>query len=229
MEQTAREKQRRLPRTGIYGGAFDPVHYGHLAVARTAFAAMSLDRLLFVPTVMPPHKTERTAYNHRLAMLRLAVAELTGGCFTISTIEEELPVPSYTINTLTALRQSEGEYFFILGVDAFLYIESWQGWREILSLVNIVISPRKGYAKEQLCQLLVRLGYSPAGDVFRYRGKDLPMKDIFLLQEVPPAISSSEIKASLQNDRDNGEKLQLLPRAVVSYIMLHNLYGSKQR
>ncbi len=224
-EEPVRKKQSRLARIGIYGGAFDPVHFGHLAVARAAFTGMTLDRLLFVPTVMPPHKTDRTRYKHRLAMLRLALAELADRHFFISTIEEELPVPSYTINTLTALRQSEGEYFFILGVDAFVEIESWQSWQQILSLVNIVVSPRKGYAVEQLYQLLARLGYRFTGDFFHYYGKDLPMKDIFLLQDMPPEISSSDIKTALQNNGNSREKLQLLPRAVASYILSHNLYG----
>ncbi len=222
-------KQPRLPRTGIYGGAFDPVHYGHIAVARAAVTAMALDRLLLVPTVMPPHKTERTPYQYRLAMLRLALAELADNRFAISTIEEELPLPSYTINTLKALRQEGGEYFFILGVDAFIDIESWQSWREILSLVSIVISPRKGYAQQQLYPLLTRLGYRPAGDFFRYSGRELPMKDIFLLRDMPPQISSSDIRAALQSNSDSREKLRLLPGAVVSYILSHNLYGSEQR
>ncbi len=215
---------QKLPRIGIYGGAFDPVHCGHLAVAKAALAEMSLDRLLFVPTLDPPHKTERTPYTHRLAMLQRVLAELAEERFAISTIEEELPAPSYSINTVLALREQPGRYFFILGVDAFLDIESWQKWQKILSLVHIVISPRQGYAVDKLYSLLKRLGYASANGRFCYCGESESRQDIYLLQTVPPEVSSSDIKLFLQNSKNGEEGLQLLPIAAASYILSHNLY-----
>ncbi len=213
-----------IPHIGVYGGAFDPVHYGHLAVARAALAEMSLDSLLFVPTVAPPHKVQETPYVHRLAMLQLALDELAEERFSISSIEEELPAPSYSINTLMALQKQAGRYFFILGVDAFLGIESWKNWQDILSLVHTVISPRQGYADNELYTLLARLGYVFMDGCFRSCRKNVLLKDIFLLQAMPPEVSSSDIKRSLQsNDRGN-KRLQLLPFGVASYIVSHNLY-----
>ncbi len=221
-EERETDLSSEVPRIGVYGGAFDPVHCGHLAVARAAVVEMSLDSLLFVPTVAPPHKTQETPYAHRLAMLRLALDELAEERFAISAIEEKLPAPSYSINTLLALQKRGGRYFFILGVDAFLGIESWKDWQDILSLVHIVISPRQGYADDELYALLSRLGYVFTGGVFRYCRENGLRKDIFLLQAVPPAVSSSDIKRSLQGNEDKGG--QLLPFGVASYILSHNLY-----
>lgn len=218
-----RVADRSLPRIGIYGGSFDPIHYGHIAVADAALAEMELDHLIFVPTVAPPHKTGRTPYPHRLAMLQAALSERQERRFVLSTLEEELPVPSYTINTIKALlTRQKGAFFFVLGVDAFLEIRSWEGYEEILSLVNMVISPRKGYSVKQLESLMVSLKYSPvAGGWQRQR-----FKNIFLLKSVPPLISSSDIKIALHDGVEQEDmSLRLLSPEVMDYIRTNHLYG----
>ncbi len=229
VNKKGRTPNSMLPRTGIYGGAFDPVHSGHLAVAQAALVEMSLDELFFVPTVEPPHKTGRTPYVHRLSMLKLALEAFGEERFSLSIIEEQLPTPSYSINTLQALQQvEEREYFFILGVDAFLTIECWKKWEELLSLVSLVVSPRKGYPEERLFHLLERLGYAAVDGFFRYGGHGQMRKDIFLLQTVPPEVSSSDITRSLHKSRAAAYGLDCLSPDVVSYILSHKLYGGKE-
>lgn len=214
---------KNLPRIGIYGGSFDPIHYGHIEVAKAAFTEMALNRLLFVPTVTPPHKSNDTPYVHRLGMLREALREEGEPGFNISTIEEDLPFPSYSINTIKALfQQHNGVYFFVLGVDAFLDITTWKAYEKVLSLVNLVISPRKGYSVKELEQTLIDLGYHEVSDGWSHP----VMKKIFVLSTVPSLVSSSEIRAVLQSGAViEGVAQTLLIPAVLSYIQKNRLYN----
>ena len=108
---------------GLLGGTFDPIHYGHLQLAESALVECKLDKVVFIPSALPPHKNGAviTSFRHRLAMLSLAGQGFNG--FECNAIEGDLPKPSYTIDTLRELLKhykSDCQLYFMIGADAFL-------------------------------------------------------------------------------------------------------------
>jgi nicotinate-nucleotide adenylyltransferase len=206
---------------GLLGGTFDPVHYGHLQLAQSALEECSLDKVVFIPSAQPPHKkgASITAFNHRLAMLTLA-----GACennFECDAIEDTLPKPSFTIDTLRELRKhysTDCRFYFMIGADAFLDILTWKSHSAILRSVNIILSKRKGYDAENLALLLKKLGYA-ASDGF-WHGND-SQKSIYILKNIPDNLSSSAIRTMIKR----GESVQqYLPESVLEYIKRNRLY-----
>jgi nicotinate-nucleotide adenylyltransferase len=206
---------------GLLGGTFDPIHYGHIQLAETAVDECGLDQVVFLPAAQPPHKDGAliTSFKHRLAMLRLACQERKG--FACNAIEGILPRPSYTIDTLQALRnhyQAHCQLYFMIGADAFLDILTWKSPREVLHSVNIILSQRKGYQSEQLAQLLKKLGYRGSGNLWYDKEEK---KEIYILQKCPDALSSSAIRTMIKK----GESVErFLPQVVLLYIQKHTLY-----
>ena len=212
-----------LRKIGLLGGTFDPVHYGHLQLAESALKECNLDKVVFIPSAQPPHKetVSITPFKHRVAMLTLAGKSLNG--FECSSIEGVLPKPSYTIDTLWALReyyQSDCQLYFMIGSDAFLDILTWKSHLELLESVNIILSPRKGYKETQLCDLLKKLGYKTSdGSSYWSNSK----KDIYILEKIPEGLSSSGIRRKIHRGDDVES---FLPERVMSYIRKHKLYHS---
>ena len=131
-------------RLGILGGTFDPPHVGHLAIAQDAWSRLELDRVLFVPAAVPPHKIGAvcTAPELRLEMVRAAIAG--DDRFEASPIELERTGPSYTVDTLRELtkRQPAAELFLLLGADQFREIGTWRESAEVARLAQLVVVPR---------------------------------------------------------------------------------------
>src|SRR5688572_30239720 len=135
---------------GVFGGTFDPIHVAHLAVAEAARDALGLERVLFVPNRQPPHKPDQrvSPAADRLAMLEAAIAG--NPAFEVSTIELERDGPSYTADTLEALRAervasgASGELAFILSVEALAGIATWHDPARVLRLATLVVAPRDG-------------------------------------------------------------------------------------
>jgi nicotinate-nucleotide adenylyltransferase len=224
----ADDSQHVRRRSGIYGGTFDPFHNGHLSVALAALTELNLDRVVIMPAATPPHKAlcTTTSWKHRLAMIRLALASRADDPridrLEISTLESELPPPSYTCNTLRVLQQREDdEFYFILGVDAFLEITGWEEYNEIFKRVSIVISPRIGYDNKRMKKLISFLGYTKNDKHWSHPQK----KDIFMLKCEPPFISSSDIKEAVHGG-GSGQKLSssFLAGNVLAYIRENGLY-----
>ncbi|MBM3925481.1 MAG: nicotinate-nucleotide adenylyltransferase [SAR202 cluster bacterium] len=137
---------------GILGGTFDPIHLGHLIVAEEARVRLGLEEVLFVPTGKPWMKegTPVSEAKHRLNMARLAIS--TNPFFRLSAMEIERPGPSYTVDTLTVLREEygpEAEMFFILGVDSLAGFHEWKEPRRILEMATLVAVTRPGYEVPQ--------------------------------------------------------------------------------
>ncbi|MGH9620577.1 MAG: nicotinate-nucleotide adenylyltransferase [Bryobacteraceae bacterium] len=137
---------REGPRMGIFGGTFDPIHSGHLQIAREAAQTFALDRVLFVPAANPPHKpvAALTPYAHRLRMTEIACAPYPH--FSASSLESG-PAKSYTVDTLECVRREVScgnELFFLIGADAFREIETWERWREVLDLTEFIVISRPG-------------------------------------------------------------------------------------
>ncbi len=138
---------------GILGGTFDPVHNGHLIVADVARAQLNLNEVLFIPAGQPWLKPERiiTAAKHRLQMLRLALDDTP--YLSISEIEIERSGPTYTVDTLTALKEqlnAEDELFFILGQDNLMQLPQWHEASNLIELCYLVAAPRPGVKKPDL-------------------------------------------------------------------------------
>lgn len=134
----------RRPRIGILGGTFDPPHIGHAIVAQELVERLTLDRLLVVPAAEPPHRAVRLGPEVRLGLVRrlfAGVAEIE-----VSDIEHRRAGPSYTIDTLEALRRTrpDAEWVLVMGADQFEVLDTWARWRELSSLARIAVMRRAG-------------------------------------------------------------------------------------
>jgi len=138
-------RPRRPSRLGVFGGTFDPPHLGHLLVAEAAREVLYLDRVLFVPARVPPHKVGRrvTDARVRLEMLRAA---LRGSGFRIETLELDRPGPSFTVDTLRALhsRDPRAELFLVVGADSLRDLPLWREPRAILDEATLAVARRPG-------------------------------------------------------------------------------------
>ncbi|HEU5287128.1 MAG TPA: nicotinate-nucleotide adenylyltransferase [Candidatus Limnocylindria bacterium] len=132
-----------MTRVGVFGGTFDPVHVGHLAIALAALESARLDRIVFVPARRSPLKDAPPAASaaDRLAMLEAATKDEPR--FSVSRVELEREGPSYTVDTLDAL-SAEGELFLILGSDALAELDRWRSPQRIRSLATILVARRPG-------------------------------------------------------------------------------------
>jgi nicotinate-nucleotide adenylyltransferase len=183
-----------VTRLGVFGGTFDPVHVGHLAIANAALEELALDRVVFVPARRSPLKDRVPLASEadRVAMLEAAIADEPR--FEISRVEIDRDGPSYTVETLTTLR-SEGELFLILGGDAYADFDRWHEPQRIRSLAAIVVAARPGAPG------------LPEG----VRLLDAPLLDI----------SSRELRARAARGRS---LRYLVVEAVLRYIEEHRLY-----
>jgi len=211
-------------RVGVLGGTFDPVHNGHLAIAGAVQEGLGLDALLFVPASLPPHKLSYpiSPFSDRLAMLELAIAGLPG--FFLSAMEGRRPGPSYSIDTLRALRAlmpSESELFFIIGMDAFAEIASWKQYAELLDHAHFVVVGRPDQCPFS-CRQSVSVNFpgyreDPSLGIFRggQQGSIIPFA-------FPPlAVSSTQVR---QRTAGGMAIADLVPAAVAGYIASHGLY-----
>lgn len=131
---------------GIFGGTFDPIHYGHLRPALEVCEALGLREMRMLPSRLPPHRASpRATTDQRLAMLRLALAGQTS--LVIDTRELEREGPSYMVDTLASLRAELGDepLCLVLGADAYLTLETWHRWRELPELAHLVVAHRPGW------------------------------------------------------------------------------------
>jgi nicotinate-nucleotide adenylyltransferase len=211
-------------RTGILGGTFDPIHVGHLAVARAAQQALELDRVLVVPSHTPPHRSMMPSASpyHRFAMAALAVAE-TDECL-VSDLELMAGGISYTCHTLERLHATglaPRDLYFLTGADAFAEIESWKDYPAILTQAHFVVVSRPGRSAASLRQTLPALA-NRMEDVANClaRDRDDP-GTIFLIEAPTPDVSATTIRRRLVN----GESLTgFVAPAVETHIRRHRLY-----
>jgi nicotinate-nucleotide adenylyltransferase len=215
---------------GLLGGSFNPVHDGHLAIARHTREALELDQILFIPTGHPPHKPNGglAPAQDRYEMVRLAIAP--DSAFTISDVEIRRPGKSYSIDTIRQLQQEYGpdiQLFFLIGLDAFLDFPSWRDPRTLLELCSFVVLSRPGLSFRSLStvSLLPPIPYPSladldAGRVFRIEAQ-IGGQRLICLKQPPCPISASDIRARI---RQGLPVANLLPPLVESYILQHHLY-----
>lgn len=138
-----------MRKIGIFGGTFDPVHYGHLRPALEILDALSLDHMIFVPSGQPPHRGQPAAPAElRLAMLEAALREEPR--FRLDQRELKRPATSYTVDTLTELRREHPQdaLLLVVGMDAFLGFPGWHRWRELFGLAHVVVAHRPGWTAD---------------------------------------------------------------------------------
>lgn len=146
MRQT-HQKPRNHKRLGIMGGTFDPIHYGHLVAAEMARNEFELERVIFIPTGAPPHKTGRkiASSEFRYDMVSLAIAD--NELFDLSRIEIDRIGPTYTVDTLHMMQEQYADYelYFITGADAFREIFTWRNPNEVLEITQFIGASRPGF------------------------------------------------------------------------------------
>ena len=194
-------------KVGLLGGTFDPIHLGHLAAAEAAIDCADLDQVVFVPTGTPPHRPQAMASGEqRLAMCRLAIAG--DSRFSISNVELERAGPSYTLDTLLALRGANphAEMFLVLGWDAASQLRSWYRPDDVLALAPVIVITRPGRA-------------APTIDDVKTAGLD-PAR-VILCPRPTPSVSGSELRRDLMAGRPVTGRV---PEAVEHYIATHHIY-----
>ncbi|NMB11598.1 MAG: nicotinate-nucleotide adenylyltransferase [Firmicutes bacterium] len=203
----------KAERVGIMGGTFDPIHYGHLVAAEAAREAFSLERIIFVPAGIPPHKVQEevTPARHRYLMTLLAI--MSNPYFEISRVDMERGGVTYTVDTLADLEKElppNTVIYFITGADAILEILSWKSPDQVLSMADFIAVTRPGYDLERLSKAL--------GPFY------LKFQEQIHILEVPPVgISSTDLRCRLREGRS---VRYLLPETVVTYIDNKGLYGN---
>ena len=217
---------------GLYGGAFNPIHRCHLAVAETARGRLGLETVLFIPTGDPPHKppSDVMPAAHRLAMVRLAVAPCP--YFQVSDSETTRLAKSYTIDTVRELRKiypADSRFVFIIGLDAFKELPSWREPDRLLELCEFAVVSRPGYTFKSLENLPI-LGIKEAASLERLDAGQVEVQEVRLKSgqslwglPIPPCnVSAQDIRKRLKH-RQTLENL--LPAGVESYILSHNLFS----
>jgi nicotinate-nucleotide adenylyltransferase len=216
---------------GIFGGTFNPIHYGHLRSAEEIREVFGLDTVVFIPSGNPPLKRKGLAEaKHRYNMVKIAAG--SNPFFEVLDIECVRPGKSYTVNTLEHLQDNYAgsEFYFVLGIDAFLDMPSWREPEKILSLTNFIVLSRPGktftdlFSSPYLAMKKTQLARLDRGEIATGKTVLRSGKKVLLAKVTPIGISSTHIRNSLKK----GCSIKyLLPAAVESYIISKNLYMKK--
>ena len=215
-------------RTGIFGGTFNPIHMAHLRIAEEVREACALDRVLFLPAALPPHKqlANDTSFKHRLAMVEAAVADHPD--FSASDLESHRKGASYSVDTLEVLQElyPDDDLYFIIGLDSFFDIGSWKDYTRLFELANIVVAHRPEYGDDDPRN---RLPVALA-DQFCYDSCSINLRhkcgnELIFVAETRLTISSTRLREQVLNSRSIR---YLVPTKVEAYIQKHHLYREKE-
>ncbi|MCC5942015.1 MAG: nicotinate (nicotinamide) nucleotide adenylyltransferase [Balneolaceae bacterium] len=187
-------------RIGVFGGSFDPVHQGHTHIVENFLRSGVVDEILIILTPDPPHKNSRiqAPFSHRMRMLELAFSGID--LVKVSDLEQSLPKPSYTLQTIRSLKQShpENTYFLCIGVDSLVNFHKWYCYNELLDEITLLVARRPGYSAESVA-------------------KEILDHTIFIINPEMD-VSSSDIRSRITNKKAE------LSAKVEEYIQKHNLY-----
>ena len=207
---------------GLFGGTFDPVHKGHLQIALDLKRHLRLDQMRLIPCHIPPHRHATVASAaQRAEMLALATAEYPE--LVIDEIELNNPEPSFSVNTLIALRQELGEEVSLclaMGMDSLVNLATWYRWQQVLELAHIIVAARPGWDIPEQGEI--------ANYLEQHRGYSEQLRELsrgkIVVQELTLLpISSTEIRAHIER----GDSVQdLVPDSVWRYIKQHQLYNA---
>lgn len=196
-----------MTKTGIFGGAFNPVHNGHVNLAREAIEQLKLRKLLIIPTYESPHKaTKLLPFDTRMEMCRLAFDGISDKCeITVSDIERKMGGVSYTINTIRELAKQcpEAQFYLLIGGDMLFSFREWYKYESILKESKVCAVARGGDNFTDMLEFAAEMG----------RVKVLPTNVV--------DVSSTEIREKLAAGKDISE---LVPQSVAEYIAANDLY-----
>lgn len=217
---------------GIYGGTFNPVHYGHLRTAQEVAETMLLDRVIFVPAGETPFdKPDLAEGTHRFKMVKAAIAGNPD--FKISSIETRTRGKSFTVDTISSLcnKYKKSDLFFILGIDAFLDMPLWKRPDRLVNLTNIIVISRPGFTFAELSKSpylkkvpLNILRHLDKGKLDMFSFDVSGKRKGFLVNVTALNISASYIRELMRAGKNTN---YLLPESVKSYIIANTLYVNK--
>ena len=199
-----------MPRIGLFGGTFDPIHNGHLHIARSFADELDLESVILLPAGDPYHKTTpRTAAHHRLAMAEIAAQ--ADSRLAVSDCDIVRQGATYTHDTVQIFRQHfpAAELWLLIGMDSLLQLHTWHRWQDLVRQCRIAAAPRPGSS----------LAQAPA-PLQSWLAEALPQGRLHILQADPLPISSSQIRQQLAAEHTSPD----LPPAVLGYIRQHQLY-----
>jgi nicotinate-nucleotide adenylyltransferase len=227
-DRSGAKKEERILRLGILGGTFDPIHFGHLRIAEEICEEMDLEKVLLIPGGFPPHKHEKsiTPFHDRLAMTRIAAQD--SSLLEVLDLEGRRNGPSYSIETLREIHRlykDNVDIFFIIGMDAFLEINTWKEYKNLFKESNFVVLKRPGFSFEELEPFIISMevGFKRMSDSNTFAtpsGNLLIYKEATLMD-----ISSTRIREMAAAGRSIRF---LLPEAVRVYIIEKSLYGTNE-
>ena len=198
-------------RIGVYGGSFDPVHFGHLVPVEEARRNLALDEILFVPAFQPPHKPSGPSApsHHRFAMLALALEAYPA--FRLSDFEVARGGTTYTIETLRHLRaaRADAQFLLVLGSDSLTRITTWRAWQELLGEFQVAVVEREGFPPDALARELPESVSGRFGETISFAGN------------APVTISSTWLRRAIPAGEDLSGSL---PASVAAYLRRHALY-----
>ncbi len=199
------EKTRNPKRIGIFGGAFDPPHIGHINLAKQVCERLGLEELLIVPTYNSPHKpTPLTNYEDRMNMCKLA---FKGSIIKVSDVEKKLGGEGYSLNMVRAVKENYSQkgikFFLIIGGDMLFGFKNWFRYESLLKEINVIAAARDSDSYADMCEEAAALGH--------VRVLNLPVTEV----------SSTEIRERISR----GESTEgLITEETANYIREHNLY-----
>ncbi len=197
-----------MGKIGLFGGTFDPIHTGHIALAKQVLAQFELDKIIFIPAGNPPHKSTKhvTDKEHRFRMVQLATENEPS--FSVSDFELLSNKPNYSYLTISHFKEqfAGDEIFFIVGGDSFRDFPDWKNYKTLLTLCTFIVVSRPEIAPAQYFE--------------KFSGDETPPR-VFFLENFSFPVSSTNIRKSLQKGMD--VSLQL-PPFVAEYIKTNKLY-----
>ena len=214
-----------MRRVAIYGGTFDPVHNGHLEVARAVVKLFELDDLIFVPAWVPPHKKNAniTSAFHRFAMLTLATEE--DQQLRVSTTELDAPELPYAVETVARMKNESERLFFLIGADSWAEITTWHEWRRLLTMCDLIVITRPGYDIETKAG--TRANLVDVRDLDRAAVDDLIRAEqkprVFVTNAAVVDVSATRIRQAAKL-KDLAALESMVPPAVTKYIEKYDLY-----
>ena len=214
-----------LRRVAIYGGTFDPVHNGHLEVARRVLKLFELDEVIFVPACVPPHKRNAniTSAFHRFAMLALATEE--DQQLRVSTVELDAPELPYAVETVDRMKNVSARTFFLIGADSWSEISTWHEWQKLLTMCDLIVVTRPGYEINSIATSSTELvdlrnvEANQLGEVLKHDGEPR----VFITNVAMIDVSATRIRVAVQTN-DGAGLNPMVPPAVARYIDKYNLY-----
>jgi nicotinate-nucleotide adenylyltransferase len=214
-------------RIAIYGGTFDPIHIGHWEVAKAVLNSFAMDRLLFVPAFVPPHKRGQQISSpfHRMAMLILATANEPR--MFASPVELEAPERPYTVQTLDRLRVESGDaqLFFVMGADSFRDVTTWREHERLLTEYDVIVAARPGQPDD--ANVAAHLSPELQAGLIDLRGGRLPAKEdfdaphVYLTDYVEVDVSATDVREAARQ----GTSIEsLVPPPVAAHVEKYKLY-----